>query len=138
VVWGDPKGTGVYTCEQWKPYGTQIFEEARRNHDGYVDAQEFEAIRKSHPMFKGADLGYFDDNRDGQMSLSEFVDKPNPFFVHHRDIGADHGVALRRILRAYSGLMPVRDGGGFYDWAAKATAPTGAGRGLRQWQVATL
>lgn len=34
-------------------------------------------------MFKDADLGYLDDNRDGRMSLSEFVDKPNPFFARY-------------------------------------------------------
>jgi hypothetical protein len=40
-------------------------------------------IRKSHPVFKGADLGYFHDNRAGRMSLSEFVDKPNPLFARY-------------------------------------------------------
>ena len=68
--WGDPKGEGVYTCEQWKQYATKIFNEADRNHDSYVDAQEFEAIRKAHAMFKDADLGYFDDNVDGHLSRS--------------------------------------------------------------------
>ena len=57
--------------------------EADRNHDGYVDAQEFEAIRKAHAMFKDADLGYFDDNRDGRLSRGEFVDKPNPLFARY-------------------------------------------------------
>jgi hypothetical protein len=81
--WGDPKGEGVYTCEQWKLYATKIFNDADRNHDGYVDAQEFEAIRKAHAMFKDADLGYFDDNRDGRLSRGEFVDKPNPLFARY-------------------------------------------------------
>jgi hypothetical protein len=81
--WGDPKGEGVYTCEQWKQYATKTFNEADRNHDGYVDAREFEAIRKAHAMFKDADLGYFDDNRDGRLSRGEFVDKPNPLFVRY-------------------------------------------------------
>jgi hypothetical protein len=81
--WGDPKGEGVYTCEQWKQYATKVFNEADRNHDGYVDTQEFEAIRKAHAMFKDADVGYFDDNRDGRMSRGEFVDKPNPLFTRY-------------------------------------------------------
>jgi hypothetical protein len=83
VVWGDTKGEGVYTCEEWKQYATRIFNNADRNHDGYVDAQEFEAIRNADPMFKSADLAYFDDNRDGRLSRSEFVDKPNPFFARY-------------------------------------------------------
>jgi hypothetical protein len=81
--WGDPKGEGVYTCEQWKQFATKTFNEADRNHDGYVDVQEFEAIRKAHAMFKDADLGYFDDNRDGRLSRGEFVDKPNPLFARY-------------------------------------------------------
>jgi hypothetical protein len=42
-----------------------------------------EAIRKAHAMFKDADLGYFDDNRDGRLSRGEFVDKPNPLFARY-------------------------------------------------------
>ena len=86
--WGDPKGEGVYTCEQWKQFATKTFNEADRNHDGYVDAQEFEAIRKAHAMFKDADLGYFDDNRDGRLSRGEFVDKPNPLFARYDKKGS--------------------------------------------------
>ena len=81
--WGDPKGEGVYTCEQWKQFAAKTFNEADRNHDGYVDAQEFGAIRKAHAMFKDADLGYFDDNQDGRLSRGEFVDKPNPLFARY-------------------------------------------------------
>ncbi len=81
--WGDPKGEGVYTCEQWKQYATKVFNEADHNHDGYVDVQEFEAIRKAHAMFRDADVGYFDDNRDGRLSRGEFVDKPNPLFTRY-------------------------------------------------------
>ncbi len=83
AIWGDTKREGVYTCEEWKQYATKIFNEADRNHDGYVDAQEFEAIRRADRMFKDADLGYFDDNRDGRLSRAEFVDKPNPFFARY-------------------------------------------------------
>ncbi len=34
-------------------------------------------------MFKDADLGYFDDNRDGRVSRGKFVDKPNPLFARY-------------------------------------------------------
>jgi hypothetical protein len=30
-----------------------------------------------------ADLGYFDDDRDGRLSRGEFVDKPNPLFARY-------------------------------------------------------
>jgi len=83
AIWGDPKGEGIYTCEEWKQYATKLFNDADSNHDGYLDAKEFEAIRKAHPMLRGADVGYFDDNRDGRVSRSEFVDKPNPLFARY-------------------------------------------------------
>jgi hypothetical protein len=83
TVWGDAEHTGVYTCEEWKRYANKLFSEADRNHDGYVDATEFKTIQQADPMLKGADLGYFDDNHDGRLSRSEFVDKPNPFFVRY-------------------------------------------------------
>jgi hypothetical protein len=81
AVWGDVKREGVYTCEEWKQYATKLFSDADRNRDGFVDAKEFEAIRQAAPMFRDADLGYFDDNRDGRLSRAEFVNKPNPFFA---------------------------------------------------------
>jgi hypothetical protein len=83
AIWGDPKGEGVYTCEQWKQYATKLFNDADRNHDGYLDAKEFESIRNADRMLRDADIGYFDDNRDGRVSRSEFVDKPNPLFARY-------------------------------------------------------
>ncbi len=52
AIWGDTKREGVYTCEEWKQYATKVFNDADRNHDGFVDAQEFEAIRKADRMFR--------------------------------------------------------------------------------------
>ncbi len=82
-VWGDRQGRGVYTCEEWKSYVGKLFDQADRNHDGFVDAKEFDAIRKAYPMFKDAEIGYFDDNRDGKLSRAEFVNQPNPFFARY-------------------------------------------------------
>ena len=83
TVWGDPRREGVFTCEQWKQYAGNLFKDADRNRDGYLDAQEFEAIRRADRMLRDADVGYFDDNRDGRVSRSEFVDKPNPLFARY-------------------------------------------------------
>jgi hypothetical protein len=82
-VWGDREGRGVYTCEEWKRYVGKLFDQADRNRDGFLDAKEFEAIRKADPMFKDADVGYFDDNRDGRVSRAEFVNQRNPFFARY-------------------------------------------------------
>ena len=69
------------TCEEWKQYATKLFNDADRNRDGFVDTKEFDSIRQADAMFRDADLGYFDDNRDGRLSRAEFVNKPNPFFI---------------------------------------------------------
>jgi len=79
-VW-DENGDQVYTCTEWKKYVNELFTRADRNRDGYVDKKEFESIKELAPQFARADLGYFDDNRDGRLSRSEFVEKPNPFFL---------------------------------------------------------
>ena len=83
AIWGDAERRGVYTCDEWKRYAGKLFDQADRKHRGFIDASEFDAIRKADPMLKDADLGYFDDNRDGRLSRAEFVDKPNPFFARY-------------------------------------------------------
>jgi len=82
-VWGDADRKGVYTCDEWKRYAGKLFDQADRKHRGYLDAQEFDALRKADPMLKDADPGYFDDNGDGRVSRAEFVNKPNPFFSRY-------------------------------------------------------
>jgi hypothetical protein len=74
---------GTYTCDEWREYATRIFNLADRNRDGYVDATEFRTIQQATPVFKEAELAYFDDNRDGRLSRAEFVSKPNPLFARY-------------------------------------------------------
>jgi len=104
-VWGDRQGRGVYTCEEWKAYVGKLFDQADRNHDGFVDAKEFEAIRKADPMFKDADIGYFDDNRDGKLSRAEFVNQPNPFFARYDKKGTCR-VTIDEIMDAANAAAP--------------------------------
>jgi hypothetical protein len=82
ALW-DADHNGTYTCDEWKQYAGRIFNLADRNHDGYVDATEFKTIRSVAPMFKEADVAYFDDNHDGRVSRDEFVNKPNPLFARY-------------------------------------------------------
>ena len=83
MVWGDVSRAGVFTCDEWKRYATKLFNDADKNRDGFLSEEEFKSIRSADPMLKGADLAYFDDNRDGRVSRSEFLDKPNLFFVKY-------------------------------------------------------
>ncbi len=82
-TWGDTRGTGVYTCEEWKRYAEKLFKDADKNRDGFLDQQEFKSIQQADKILKNADFAYFDDNRDGRVSRTEFIEKPNPFFARY-------------------------------------------------------
>ncbi|WP_415026436.1 EF-hand domain-containing protein [Bradyrhizobium sp.] len=86
-IW-DYDHDGTYTCDEWKRYMDQIFRFADQNHDGFLSASEFPAVRRAERTLAQADLGYFDDNRDGKVSRSEFVEKPSRFIGQY-DKNAD-------------------------------------------------
>lgn len=79
----DANHDGTLTCDEWRQYANRIFTIADKNANGFLDATEFQHIRKIEPIFAGADLSYFDDNRDRQVSRAEFIDKPSPFFARY-------------------------------------------------------
>jgi Ca2+-binding EF-hand superfamily protein len=101
VKW-DSNGDMVFTCDEWKLHLGKIFAAADKNRDGFVDAQEFAAVRSADIQFQDADLGYFDDNRDGKLSRAEFVDKPSQFFLRF-DLNRDCKVTLDEIGEATRG-----------------------------------
>ena len=78
TVWGDREGRGVYTCEEWKRYVAKLFDQADRNRDGFLDAKEFEAIRKADPMFKDADASSRPKNADGISTMLAVLRNPPP------------------------------------------------------------
>ena len=58
-----------------------MFTLADRNRDGRLDPSEFAVIRKTGGVFVDADFDYFDDNKDGKITRSEFVDQPSQFIL---------------------------------------------------------
>jgi hypothetical protein len=79
-IW-DANHDGIYTCDEWKSYLDRLFTLADRNHDGHLDPSEFAIVRRAGTAFADADFGYFDENQDGKISRSEFVDKPSEFIL---------------------------------------------------------
>jgi hypothetical protein len=79
-VW-DANHDGVYTCDEWKAYVGRLFQSADRNHDGKLDPTEFATVQKADSALADADFGYFDENQDGKISRSEFVEKPSAFIL---------------------------------------------------------
>jgi len=81
-IW-DANHDGVYTCDEWKSYLDRLFTLADRNRDGHLDPSEFTVIRRAGAALAEADFGYFDENQDGKITRSEFVDKPSEFILQH-------------------------------------------------------
>jgi hypothetical protein len=79
-IW-DANHDGIYTCDEWKSYLERLFNLADRNHDGHLDQSEFTTIRRAGTDFADADFGYFDENQDGKITHSEFVNKPSEFIL---------------------------------------------------------
>jgi hypothetical protein len=102
ATWGDTRGAGVYTCEEWKRYAEKLFKDADKNRDGFLNEEEFKAVQQSDKMLKNADLAYFDDNKDGRVSRAEFIEKPNPFFARY-DRKNECSVTLDSIVNPPSG-----------------------------------
>jgi len=97
ATWGDTRGRGVYTCEEWKRYAEKLFKDADKNRDGFLNEQEFKAVQQADKMLRNADHAYFDDNKDGRVSRAEFIEKPNPFFARY-DRKNECSVSLESIV----------------------------------------
>jgi len=100
----DANHDGTLTCDEWTQYAGRIFTIADKNADGFLDAAEFQSVGKIEPIFAGADLSYFDDNRDRRVSRAEFVNKPSPFFARY-DLNRDCRVTAQE-LRGLSDPPP--------------------------------
>ena len=72
---------GSVTCDEWKAYTGELFTAADGNGDKLLNQDEYRNVIKTDRLFQVADLAYFDGNKDGQLTLQEISDKPNPAFV---------------------------------------------------------
>lgn len=77
----DRNRDGIVTCEEWRAYADELFRNADANHDGVVDATEYQTIVSTDRMFQTVELRYYDANGDGKVDRTEFVDKPNRAFA---------------------------------------------------------
>jgi|GEM_PF-862616 hypothetical protein len=77
--WGGQNG--VYTCDQWRAYVTRMYRLADPRHRGYIEAKDFEIIKKASPVFQMASFDYFDMSGKGRVTQKEFVEFESPFFA---------------------------------------------------------
>ena len=72
---------GVYTCAQWRAYVTRMYRLGDPRHRGYIEAKDFEIIKKASPVFQMATFDYFDMAGKGRVTQKEFVEFESPFFA---------------------------------------------------------
>jgi hypothetical protein len=108
-IW-DANHDGIYTCDEWKSYLDRLFTLADRNRDGHLDPSEFTIIRRAGTALVDADFGYFDENQDGKITRSEFVDKPSEFILQF-DKNADCRVTPDEMKGASTDQKPANGRG---------------------------
>jgi hypothetical protein len=74
---------GAYTCDQWKAYLGRMFNLADTKHRGFIDAKDFQIVKRSSKVFASADFGYFDESGKGRLTREEFVNQTSPFFLKY-------------------------------------------------------
>ena len=72
---------GVYTCDQWRAYVTRMYRLGDPRHRGYIEAKDFEIIKKASPVFQMATFDYFDMAGKGRVTQKEFIEFESPFFA---------------------------------------------------------
>jgi hypothetical protein len=78
--WGGKQGY-VFTCDEWKEYLKRMSNLADRRHRGFIDAQDFEIIKRVSLVFAKADFDYFDVTGKGCVTQKEFIATPSQFFA---------------------------------------------------------
>ncbi len=78
--WGGKQGY-VFTCDEWKEYLKRMYNLADRRHRGFIDAQDFEIIKRVSLVFAKATFDYFDAAGKGRVTQKEFVETPSQFFA---------------------------------------------------------
>jgi hypothetical protein len=76
--WGGKQGY-VFTCDEWKEYLKRMYNLADRRHRGFIDAQDFEIIKRASLVFAKADFDYFDVTGKGRVTQKEFIATPSQF-----------------------------------------------------------
>lgn len=71
---------GAVSCDEWVQYVTSSLRQSDANGDGALDATEWSALMRSDRLFEVANVGYYDANGDGRVSVEEMTGKQNLAF----------------------------------------------------------
>ena len=94
-----------------KSYLDRLFTLADRNCERHLYLSEFRINPQGWYRFRlDADFGYFDENQDGKITRSEFVDKPSEFILQY-DKNGDCRVTQDEIKGASTDQKPAKGGG---------------------------
>lgn len=96
ITW-DLSRDGDVTCDEWKRYATELFDEADEDNNGFLNRAEFAAMARRDRLFETAGFAYLDLQKDGRVARAELVDRSNPAFAL---MDADKDCVLTREERA--------------------------------------
>ncbi|WP_420566735.1 EF-hand domain-containing protein [Thalassovita sp.] len=94
----DANGDGVISRAEFRTVQAARWPQIDRNGDGYLSEDDFPRWAARRVRTQLAEIAYLDENSDGRISQSEFVNKPAPVF-RRIDQNAD-GILTRSELEA--------------------------------------
>jgi Ca2+-binding EF-hand superfamily protein len=69
------------TCAEWQGYLVELMASADKSGDGTLSEEEFATIVQADRLFATADFAFWDADRDGKITRSEMIERPNPAFT---------------------------------------------------------
>jgi hypothetical protein len=76
----DRNRDSTVTCDEWKAYVADLFNSSDADHDGSLEADDWQRLVAQDRMFQIADMKYYDANNDGKVTLPEMQERPNRAF----------------------------------------------------------
>jgi hypothetical protein len=121
---------GVYTCAQWRAYVTRMYRLGDPRKRGYIEAKDFEIIKKASPVFQMATFDYFDMAGKGRVTQKEFIEFESPFFARfdRRHACRVTNDDIRAANTPTQTPTPQQRGGGNGGWAAGSAGGKGRSR----------
>ncbi|MGF1621007.1 MAG: hypothetical protein ACFCUR_10375 [Rhodomicrobiaceae bacterium] len=78
----DKNQDGVVTCDEWRAAAAELFARADKSNAGALSESDYASLGAVDRTFLVTPFNYFDADGDGKITKAEFVERPNPAFVH--------------------------------------------------------
>jgi hypothetical protein len=78
----DKDHNDVVTCDEWRAAAADLFARADKSNAGALSESDYGSLGAIDRTFLVTPFKYFDADGDGKIDEAEFVERPNPAFVH--------------------------------------------------------